>query len=63
MACSWDSPPTEIPSATWEELSKLYNHPNDIELFPGGLAETSVDGGVVGPTFACIIGRQFKRLR
>ena len=44
-------------------LSSAYEHVDDIDLFTGGLAERPVVGGVVGPTFACILGQQFLNLR
>lgn len=36
---------------------------NDIDLFTGGLAEAHIRGAMVGPTFACLLGRQFHYLR
>ena len=57
-ACSWNSTPPEIPAHLWSKLSTLYDAPSDIDLFSAGLAETSLSGAHVGPTFACIIGRQ-----
>ena len=42
-----------------EVLRKAYeDHLEDVDLFTGGLAEVPTKGAVVGPTFACLIGRQ-----
>ena len=40
-----DQPPTEISGRNWESLSKAYlGKPNDIDLYPAGLAETPLQG-------------------
>ena len=57
-ACFWNSTPAEIPTRLWQQLSDLYSAPSDIDLFSAGLAEDKLNGALVGPTFACIIGRQ-----
>ncbi|XP_041978631.1 chorion peroxidase-like [Aricia agestis] len=45
------------------KLKNIYRHVDDIDLFTGGMAERPVMGGLVGPTFACIIAQQFSNLR
>jgi len=41
----------------------VYRDVDDIDAFTGGLAETAPTDGLVGPTFACIIGKQFQFLK
>ncbi|XP_053670498.1 uncharacterized protein LOC128720823 [Anopheles nili] len=50
-------------SASTNRLRKAYRTVDDIDLFVGGLAERPVVGGIVGPTFSCIIAQQFSNLR
>ncbi|KAF3424880.1 hypothetical protein E2986_02079, partial [Frieseomelitta varia] len=52
-----------MPSSAVTKLRSVYSSVEDIDLFTGGLAEKSVRGGLVGPTFACIIGQQFSNVR
>ncbi|CAG0923981.1 unnamed protein product, partial [Notodromas monacha] len=52
----------EIALPLIERLQALYETVNDIDLFSGGLSETPLHGGMVGPTFGCIIGIQFRNL-
>ncbi|KAL3886201.1 hypothetical protein ACJMK2_026210 [Sinanodonta woodiana] len=47
----------------WTALSALYQNASDIDLFSAGVSETPVAGGKIGPTFACIIGKQFEALK
>ena len=55
--------PTEIPQRIWDEILRTYgDNAEDIDAFVGGLAEEPQADGVVGPLFACIIGKQFKKL-
>ncbi|XP_045177442.2 peroxidasin homolog pxn-2-like [Mercenaria mercenaria] len=56
-----------LPGHTDEMTKKLqtagYRSPMDIDLFTGGLSEKPVVEGSFGPTFECILGEQFRRLK
>ncbi|KAL8585843.1 hypothetical protein ACOMHN_040068 [Nucella lapillus] len=46
-----------------QALKRVYEHPDDVDLFTGGTCERSVGHGVVGELFGHIIGRQFQDLK
>jgi len=45
------------------KLTNLYSHVDDIDLFIGGTLEENHNDSILGPTFKCIIGDQFIRLK
>ncbi len=38
----------------------FYSSVDDVDLYPAAVSERVVSGGTVGPTFSCILGRQFR---
>ena len=59
----WEQLEAVMDARTVTRIENVYEHVDDIDLFTGGMAEKPVVGGIVGPTFACIIGQQFLNLR
>ncbi|XP_043257437.1 peroxidase-like isoform X2 [Colletes gigas] len=52
-----------ISIANVEKLSELYASPDDVDLTVGGSLEAHIPGTQAGPTFLCILTRQFYRTR
>nr|XP_048679874.1 myeloperoxidase [Caretta caretta] len=46
-----------------KKFMDLYGTPDNIDIWIGALAEPFVPNGRVGPTMACLIGSQFRKLR
>ena len=49
--------------AVARRLRSIYDSPNDVDAWVGGLAEDHVNGGLVGPTWRAVLADQFTRLR
>ncbi|KAH7636467.1 peroxinectin-like protein 6 [Dermatophagoides farinae] len=47
----------------WEHLSRVYSHVDDIDFWVAGNLEKPLQEGILGPTFSCIVGEQFRRLK
>lgn len=62
-ANTWSDLSREIPTEVINRFQKIYASVDDIDLFPGAMTERPLQGGLVGPTLACIIGIQFRQLR
>lgn len=60
---SFDSLKPYVDNNVVEAYKTLYKDVRDIDLFTAGISEFSVPRGVVGPTFACILGNGFQRLK
>ncbi|XP_028027075.1 uncharacterized protein LOC114240650 [Bombyx mandarina] len=62
-ATTFDDLAREIPDEVIARFKRIYATVDDIDLFPGGMSERPLQGGLIGPTFACIIAIQFRQLR
>lgn len=51
---TWNNRPSEIRPEVWVQYQVLYEYPQDIDLFTGGISEYPVPDGVTGRTFNCL---------
>ncbi|KAH7975007.1 hypothetical protein HPB49_022626 [Dermacentor silvarum] len=52
-----------MPRDVVELFASLYDDVRDVDLFSAGLAERTLPSSIVGPTFACLVGPMFRRLK
>ncbi|CAB1335605.1 unnamed protein product, partial [Coregonus sp. 'balchen'] len=45
------------------KIMDLYRHPDNIDVWLGGLVEEPLSGARTGPLFSCLIGKQMKMIR
>lgn len=62
-ARTWSDLEGHIPQTALRSIAGVYRDVEDVDVFTGGLSEFPLAGAVVGPTFSCLLGFQFQRLR
>jgi peroxidase len=62
---TWDELPQQFSQENWDKLRTAYGNGSvdDIDLYTGGLAQDILPGAQTGHTFACLMGKQFERLK
>jgi peroxidase len=59
---TWNDAYKILDARVVDHYKNLYKHPDDIDLFSAGVSERVMEG-VVGPTFGCIVARQFRNYK
>ena len=60
---SWDDFSRYMEPEKVDALRAAYTDPADVDLYIGGMLERHADGADLGPTFQCLVGDMFYRLR
>lgn len=60
---TWSALEGVMNNASVHSYASVYETPDDIDLWTAGVTEQPLPGSMIGPTFACIIGKQFHNLR
>ncbi|XP_075222518.1 salivary peroxidase/catechol oxidase-like [Lycorma delicatula] len=62
-AKTWQDLTAYMDGQSIQKLQSIYGSVDEIDLFIGGVAEKPKSGAILGPTFVCLVGDQFARLR
>ncbi|XP_039283319.1 peroxidase [Nilaparvata lugens] len=62
-AVSWEDLARYIDTQSVQKLRSIYGSVDEIDLFSGAVAEKPTGSAILGPTFVCLVGDQFARLR
>ncbi|CAI6367680.1 unnamed protein product [Macrosiphum euphorbiae] len=49
----------DMPNSTIHRYSTIYDSPEDVDLWSGGVSEKPLPGSMAGPVFSCILATQF----
>ncbi|KAF8785936.1 Peroxidasin like protein [Argiope bruennichi] len=60
---SWEDMKNFMENDYVETLQEAYRSIEDIDLIPGAIGEKHLEGALLGPTYICLLGKQFSNLR
>jgi len=60
---TWDDLLSVMANHSVRGYAEIYESPEDLDLWSAGVTERPLPGSMVGPTLACIIGKQFHNYR
>jgi len=63
VATTWARLRNILVAGAASKFEQVYKHPDDIDVFAGGISEKHIGNSIVGPTFNCILKQQFQKLR
>ncbi|XP_065205200.1 peroxidasin homolog [Planococcus citri] len=46
-----------------KKMQDVYGHPDNVDVWVGGVLEDQRKGAIIGPLFQCLLAEQFKRVR
>ncbi|KAL7641463.1 UNVERIFIED_CONTAM: hypothetical protein RMT77_007334 [Armadillidium vulgare] len=62
-AYKWEDLSVDMDDEVIAELQSVYDDIEDVDLYVGGVSEKPLTDSIVGPTFFCIIAKQFIKLK